>query len=78
MPIKVPFEKRERPEVVVTPEQIEGIDLPWCDGISEKWWKRVLTHLLKKNIEWSIHLAKRLNAPVKAKDMPEIQEEDTK
>lgn len=72
--VNVPFVKRERPPAPV-PEQVDGIDLPWCDGVSEIWWKRTLTQALKKNIQFSIYWIKRLNAPVKAKDMPEIEEE---
>ena len=73
-----PYEPPEHPEEHPKPvAEVSGIDLPWCDGVSEKWWKRMLVKGLKKNIQVSWYWIKRLNAPVKAKDIEEIEEEDS-
>lgn len=77
MPIKVPFEKTERPPkpVTVTPE-IPGIDIPGVDGVSERAVKKALIKMIDWAIEKLLGIKARLRAPVKAADMPEIEEED--
>ena len=78
--VKVPYKKRERPVVPVVPEEegVPGVDIPWCDGVRERGIKRLLVRALEENIKLSIYLIKRLQAPVKAPDMAEIQEEPPK
>lgn len=74
--VKVPFEKRERPvQPVTTTPEIPGIDLPGVDGVSERALKKTLVRMIDWLIEKLLGIKARLRAPVKAADMPEIEEE---
>lgn len=74
--IAAPYEPPEEPPKPQARQEVPGIDLSWCDGVKERWWKRLFIKLLKQNIQWSYYMIKRLDAPVKAADMPEIEEEE--
>lgn len=75
--VKVPFSKRERPPMQPIPaDPVSGIDIPGVDGISETAVKRALIKMIDWGIDNLLALKARLRAPVKAADMPEIEEED--
>lgn len=72
--VKVPFEKRERPEQIPA-DPVSGIDLPGVDGVSEITAKKLIIRVIDWIIEKLLDIKARLRAPVKAADMPEIEEE---
>lgn len=76
MPVKVPFEKRERPPVIpadaIPPEPI---DIPVVTGALESQAKKILCQFIDWAIEQLLKLKARLRRPLKAADMPEIEEE---
>lgn len=72
--VKVPFEKRERPAPIPA-DPVSGIDLPGVDGVSERALKKALIRMIDWLIEKLLGIKARLRAPVKAADMPEIEEE---
>lgn len=74
--VKVPFDKRDRPPVI-HPEAIppEPIDIPVVKGPVEAQAKKILCSLIDWAIEQLLKLKARLRRPLKAADMPEIEEE---
>ena len=78
MPVKVRFEEpmEESPKPVTPTPEPTGIDLPGVDGVAEKSVKKVLIKIIDKAIEIELGWKAKLRAPVKAADMPEIEEED--
>lgn len=74
--VKVPFEKRERPPVI--PKEAippEPIDIPVVSGPIESKTKKMLCEMIDWCIEQLLRLKARLRQPLKAADMPEIEEE---
>jgi len=75
MPVRVPFEKIERPVTQIPEEKVEPIDIPVVDGVEEAYAKRIIMKSIDWLIEKLLYLKKRLRAPLKAPDMDEIEEE---
>jgi len=57
--VKVPFEKRERPEPIPA-EPVSGIDLPGVDGVPERALKKTLIKMIDWLIEKLLDIKARL------------------